>query len=254
MNFNQFFAFLYRDYCIEKSYKIHLITKFTTVVFQLLVFYFLCKHIDINYFNFLFSGILFSRTIHYTLVSLNETIRQEQYWGTIERLILFPQDELITFLYSTATKFVFLIIEILLLVMISHFLGLYYSLLQIIFIFVFTIFSIILLLWIGILISSLTLLFPRGDNLVWLITILIDLLSGIYFPPELLPEPFCFIGKHLPTTSMLTFFRGVLYNQSVLFNKLGYTIIFTFIFTPIAIYCFNYSLRNSLFRGNLVSY
>ncbi|MHB9154822.1 MAG: hypothetical protein ACYC5N_03905, partial [Endomicrobiales bacterium] len=108
-------AFLFRDIAVEKNYRFQLLVKASSILFQLAIFYFLSRFVEKpEYFAFVFVGLLFSRFFQFWLNVFNETIRQEQYWGTAEILFLSPKPHLQVTAAAAAGKFLFLLIELML--------------------------------------------------------------------------------------------------------------------------------------------
>ncbi len=252
---NLILGFLLKEFYIEKSYKLGFLSRTVSVIFQLLIFYFLCKLISPQYFEFLFIGILFSRSVFYSFTSFNEIIRQEQYWETIENLILLPYNEFIIFIISIIPKYLFLFIETIFYLIFANFLGLYFTWLQIIIIvIILTIFNILFIPF-GIFFASITIYVRKGENLSWLIISLIDLLSGIYFSITELPKYLQNISLLLPTTYALNFLRSSLdSNTKIDFHSLTVVLIYSIIFFPISILFFKHVLKVLLKKGSLGVY
>lgn len=253
--FSLIYGFLLKEFYIEKSYKLSFLFKVITTIFQLLIFYFLCKIISSDYFKFLFIGILFSRSMHYTFTSLNEVIRQEQHWGTIETLVLLPYNEITIFISAVIAKYIFLYFEIIFYLIIASFLGANFNIFQVIIIYLVLTFFNILFLCFGLLISSATLLTRKMESLSWLVLSLIDLLSGVYFSPTQLPQILYKISLLLPTTTALSFFRSTMdKNLPLGLNSLLTSILWSLLFYPIAIFLFSFVLKTSLRKGSLENY
>lgn len=247
-------GFLYKELKVLWSYKFYSLLKFFSLIFQILVFYYLCNLISPEYFKFLFLGLLFSRIIYYVLISLVESIKQEQYWGSINILLMLPYKEIKIFLFIFLSKILFLFLEITLYFLISTFLSVKINFLQILFIYIYTTFIISISLGYTFLICSLSILIKKSESIGWLASALLDLLSGVYFQIELLPKPLFIISKILPTTYMLNFLRDAVLNNKYNFSILIYPILLGLIILPFSIIIINKTINKSLVRGDLSLY
>ncbi len=247
-------GFFYRELCIEKSYKINFALKIFSLMFNLVIFYFLCKYISREYFYFLFFGIIFSRIIYYSLLTLNEAIRQEQYWGTIERLILFPGDEVLTHIYLILPKFLFLFIELIAYISIGMLLGISFTLQKLVYLFGFAAIATIVFIGFGLFLAGVILLLKRGDSLGWLTLSLIDILSGVYFPTDALPRQLHGISAILPTTRSLSFFRSLMLESKIDTPDFLFAIVTGILTLPLSVVFFRSVLKIALKKGTLGHY
>ncbi|MFN3550699.1 MAG: ABC transporter permease [Endomicrobiia bacterium] len=251
---NLLLGFLYKELKILFSYKFHSLLKLFSLIFQIVIFYYLCSLISEEYFKFLFLGLLFSRIIYYVLSSLIESIKQEQYWGSFNLLLMLPYKEIKLFFIIFLSKILFLFLEITLYFLISTFLSLKINFLQILFVYVYTIFTISISLGYTFLICSLSIFIKKSESIGWLLSALLDLLSGVYFKTELLPQPLYSISKILPTTYMLNFLRESLLHNKYNFSILVYPTLVGILFLPFSIIVLNKVILKTLVRGDLSSY
>lgn len=247
-------AFLYKEFKVAQHFKFLTITKFFYFLLQIIIFYFISGIISKEYFSFIFLGLIFSRAFHGMVSSSVETLKQEQYLGTT--YILFSSfNELMTIFASVIVKFLFLIIELLVMIFISNiFFNINFTFSHVFLIILFSLFSIICLLWYPIFLLSFSLLINKVENIFLFFTPLIDILSGVYFMPTLLPSPFRYISKLLPTTYILSLLREIILNHKFVFTYLFYPVALGVVLLPLSIIVFNYALRMSLKTGKLTSY
>lgn len=252
--FNLVSAFLYKELKVAQHFKFLTLTKFLYFLFQIIIFYFISGIISKNYFSFIFLGLIFSRTFHGIVSSFVETLKQEQYLGTT--YILFSSfNELMTIFASVIVKFLFLIIELLVMIFISNiFFNINFTLSHVILIILFSLFSITCLLWYPIFLLSFSLLINKVENIFLFLTPLIDILSGVYFMPTLLPLPLRYVSKFLPTTYILSLLRETILNNKFVFTYLFYPTMLGVVLLPLSIITFNYVLRKALKTGKLTSY
>lgn len=251
---NLFLAFVYKEIRTAASFKFITVTKFLYFFLQVSIFYYISRFVSKDYFIFVFLGLLFSRTFHKLVLSFVETLKQEQYYGTV--YILFSTcDELTALLTSAMTKFIFLYVEVILLILLSNmFLNLNFGINQLITIVLWMLWIAICLLWYTILITSVLLTTHKTESLCLSLAYIIDILSGVYFPTTLLPLPLQYVSKLLPTTYMLDFIRMLILQDKFCLSKTLYPTLVGLLLLPWMNVLFNYSLKKALKDGKLVSY
>ncbi|MBN1824062.1 MAG: ABC transporter permease [Endomicrobiales bacterium] len=208
---NLLLAFLFRDLAVEKSYRFNLFVKLLAIFSQVAIFYFLSRYIEKpEYFAFVLVGLVFSSFFQFWLNVFAENIRQEQFWGTLEALFSAPAEHVYVILSSSFGKFVFNIIGM----------ATYVVLGAVVFGMVFrlnaALFLLILLLnvaafaGLGLVSAGFITYFKRGDPASWFVALLVDLLSGVYFPVSVFPEKIRRVSEFLPTTAALDIWRNSL--------------------------------------------
>lgn len=203
---NTLWGFIRRDLSIERKYRFNAALKTAAVLFQLAVFYFISRFLSPDYFPYVFIGIVFSQFFQFWLGVFSESIRQEQYMGTAEVLFCGPRGPLSILLFNGAGRTVLFVIELTLFVAAGicifkvplHWSWEIVGLL-----------GVQTLLWagLGLAAASVIMCFKRGDPVSWLVTVMVDLASGVYFPVALLPEPARAVAGILPTTVALDAWR-----------------------------------------------
>jgi len=251
---NLFLGFLYKEIKILASYRFYFLLKLSSLIFQIIIFYYLCKLISPEYFSFLFIGLIFSKILHYVLTSLIEATKQEQYWGSFEILLMLPYKEFFIFFYMYLSKIFFLFFEILVYILLGKIFGISFTILQIFFIYLYSIFLIAICLGYTILFLASTIFIKKSDSVGWFLTSLVEIFSGVYFSTDLLPKELNFISKILPTTYLLKFMREFIGQKKLNFNLLIYPTILGILILPVSIIFLNYVIKKSLIRGNLSSY
>lgn len=219
-------GFIIRDLSIEKKYRFNAGLKTAAVLFQLAVFYFISRFLNPEYFPYVFIGIVFSQFFQFWLGVFSESIRQEQYMGTAELLFCGPRAPLTILAFGGAGRAVLFAAELAMFVGAGMFIfdvplrwswaipGLL---------------AVQTVLWagMGLAAASVIMCFKRGDPVSWLVTVMVDLASGVYFPVALLPEPARAIAGVLPTTVALDAWRlalgaGAVIPAALWFQQLGW--------------------------------
>jgi ABC-2 type transport system permease protein len=206
-------AFLRRDILVAWSYRLSFISDWINLLVQVVVFNFVGKLIDptvvarlgygadVSYLEFAAIGIALSSFMAIALGRVNTVIRQEQVQGTLESLLLTPTAFTTIQMGSVVYDIVYVPIRTLIFLGLTTLafgagydwsgLGPALGILLVYIPFV----------WgIGIVAAAWTLTFKRGTGVVGLLTTAITLMSGAYFPIDVLPtwlQPF---AKILPMT------------------------------------------------------
>jgi ABC-2 type transport system permease protein len=249
-------AFLLRDIAIEKTYRFNLLSKSLGIIFQLAVFFFLSKLVsNADYFSFVLIGLMFSRFFHFWLTTFAESIRQEQYWGTLEMLFLSPNPAFKIIFSSLSGKLLILLAEMAVYILAGKFLFnavFFFGFFRLIPILILNSLS---LAGLGLVSAAFIMYFKRGDPVNWALSSSFDLLSGVYFPVSVLPFYLRGASKFLPNTSALDAWRKVLLGntfpspESLAIQSLwGFGLIF------LGIFCFRKAYTLSKKNGELGSY
>jgi ABC-2 type transport system permease protein len=109
----------------------------------------------------------------------------------------------------------------------------------------------------GILSAAFILRFKQGNPVTWAIATASELLGGVYFPTEILPDWLQSISHWIPMARALEALRKSLLAHGG-FPEIGphllYLLIFTAVIWPLGIAAFGWSLRRSQHDGTLGHY
>jgi ABC-2 type transport system permease protein len=192
-------AFARRDLLIAWSYKLPFITDWIGMLVQVVIFQFVGKLVRpelvptfegsrATYMEFVAVGIALSSITGIALVRVYSVMRQEQLQGTLEALLLTPTSsstiELGSIVYDVAyvpiRMVLFFALTTLLVGTDFHWVGLLAMLPLLL--------AFIPFAWgIGIMAAAWTITFKRGTGAIGLLTTLLTLGSGAYFPLDVLP-------------------------------------------------------------------
>jgi ABC-2 type transport system permease protein len=214
-------AFLRRDLLIAWSYRLSFISDWINMLVQVVVFNFVGKLIDPDvvrqlgyggsYLEYAAVGIALSSFMAIALGRVNTVIRQEQVQGTLESLLLTPTAFTTIQMGSVVYDIVYVPIRTLIFLgMTTLVFGASYNwsglgpALGILIVY-------IPFVWgIGIVAAAWTLTFKRGTGVVGLLTTAVTLMSGAYFPIEVLPTWLQGFAKILPMTIALKGIRDAM--------------------------------------------
>src|SRR6266702_1005667 len=107
---------------------------------------------------------------------------------------------------------------------------------------------------IGILSATFTLVFKRGDPLLWLVAGLSWLLGGVFYPVEVLPRFLQHAGQLLPITHALTGMRAALLRgppARELLPQIGALAVFGLVGLPVSVLAFHFGVRWANVTGTL---
>jgi ABC-2 type transport system permease protein len=193
-------AFVRRDFLTAISYRMGFVTDIISLLGQVIVFYFVGLLIDesklptysgtqVSYLEYASVGIALGLFLHFALERVATALRGEQMIGTLESLLTTPTRTLTVQLGSVAFDFLYLPLRLcLFLVALSVAFGLHLSpsgivpslLLLIVF---------VPFVWgLGVISAAAVVTFRRGAGLIGFGGLVLGLMSGIYFPTDLLPS------------------------------------------------------------------
>ncbi len=108
----------------------------------------------------------------------------------------------------------------------------------------------------GILSASTTMVLKRGDPLAWVVGLLSTLLSGVYYPVEVLPRELQTLAEFLPTTHVLRALREALLggDAAALRESLGLLVLFFVVLLPLSLAIFLWAVRRARREGSLTHF
>ncbi len=214
-------AFFLRDIAMELRYRFNLAVKILNSLFYMTIFYFVGALIpsgtilfSAGYFPFVFAGLIFSRFFAICVGAGSELVRNEQYWGTAENLFLSPVEPAAIVISGVASKLLLACGEFAVMALVGVLVfGVQLNRFAVLVIPLALVHA-AMFTGIGLVSAGFIMLYKRGDPAGWLLGILVDLASGVYFPVGALPKPFASIAAQLPTTAALNSWRMIMFDGS----------------------------------------
>jgi ABC-2 type transport system permease protein len=117
--------------------------------------------------------------------------------------------------------------------------------------------SIVGIAGLGLLSAGVVLVTKQGDPIAFTLGLLAGLLSGVYYPPEVLPQWLAFLSYLLPTTYGLRALRQTLINNagvSAVANDLAILTLFAAITIPLGLSSFHWGFLKARRDGTLSQY
>jgi len=261
-------AFIRRDFRIHMSYRLSFVLQTGTIFFFLALYYFLSQLVDEqefaasqnitgDYFDYAAVGLALLSILQVGLSSFSQKMREEQTTGTFEALMATPtspslvvlSSALYDLLRSTAFASVLLATAVLFfglqldtdpaslavaLVALVGCLGLFASL--------------------GVAVAACTVIFKQTAALAGMIVSGLALLSGVYFPTDVLPEALQKVADVIPFTWGLDTVRAALLGGEVDTSRLAGLFGSAAVLLPCAVIGFTTAVRRARHTGTLSQY
>lgn len=263
------YAFIKRGFVIMVSYKLNFALTLATIMTQALSFYFIGKifggavssHLAPyggNYTNFVIWGIAFQGFIVSSLTSFSGEIRREQLMGTLELVLLSPT-RLITILFcSSVWNYLFASVYAIATILVAAaFLGLELVSANIMTAVLMLALTVLSTMGIGMISAGVILVTKAGDPVAWVFSSLTILLSGVYYPVEVLPQALRSVSAALPLTYGLEGMRLALMRGAeldVLIDKAAILLVFTLITWILGYLVFYLGFSKARADGSLAQY
>jgi ABC-2 type transport system permease protein len=269
MVFRMFQAFLLRDFRQTVSYKFAFLLDVASVFFSAATFYFVSQLFGAatapqlegyggQYFPFVLIGIAFSTYQTVGLTSFSQSLRQEQFMGTLESIMASPiristfltGSALWDFAYATLEVGFYFLVGFLAFDLTLPKANLWPALAALVL-------TLTTFMGLGILAAAFILLFKRGNPVTWTIATASELLGGVYFPTKILPDWMKRISDWIPMSHALESLRSTLLAGAG-FSEVGPHLAFLGVFSvvvwAVSIFAFQMALKKTQDDGSLSHY
>ncbi len=262
-------AFFVRDFRKTLSYRFAFLLDIGSVVFKAATFYFVAQligtaaapHLDLYggaYFPFVLIGIAFSSYQSVGLNSFAQSLRQEQFMGTLESVLCTPIRIPMFLAGSALWDFFYATFEVALYFLVAMLgFGLRLDQAAIGPALVSAALTLSAFMGLGVMSAAFILRYKRANPVAWLIASAGELFGGVYFPVKILPENMRAISEWIPMTHSLSALRRTLLAGATfadISNDLLYLAAFTVIVWPLGVLTFHFALRRSQADGSLGHY
>ncbi len=206
---------------------------------------------------YLVSGTLYMSLVGVSLNSFQSAIRNEQYSGTLEFLLLSDTPLILTLLYSAVWNYAWNLASI----------GVVFAVLALGFdiplearvapMLVVLVLSTVCIAGIGMVSAGIIMVTKKGDPITWIVATLSGFLSGVLFPVEMLPRWLQMASVALPTTHALSALRKTLIVGSG-FEEVGRELLILALMSsvtiPLGLLSFRMGFRKARRDGTLTEY
>ncbi len=269
MPLSLFFAFLRRDVLSQFSYRLALVLDLLAILSSVATFYYVGRLFGPNasaaieryggdYFSFVLIGIAFSAYQGAGLRSFAQSIRQEQYLGTMEAVLAAPVSVPVFLLASAQWDFLYATLQAVVYVLAGAlFFGLRFPDANLPAAATMLVLTLAACMSLGMLSAAFVVRFKRGDPVALLLLTVSELLGGVFFPVAVLPDWLRRLAQLVPMTHALeglrlTLLKGAglsqVYREA---SALGLCIV---VFLPLGFWFFQRSLKAARRDGSLGHY
>ena len=256
-------AFFKRDMVIDLSYKLSFAFEALDILFAIAAFYFLAGLLGDKTpqgyasFPFILIGMSVNGYMTASLVCFAQGIRGNQLMGTLKAVLVTRTSPPAIVLLSSLYPLVRAAVDGGLYLLGGILFG--FSLARANFAAAGLVFlaSLVAFSSIGILSATFTLVFKRGDPLLWMVGSLSWLLGGVFYPLEVLPRYLQQAAQLLPITHALDGMRAALLGGAgvrELLPQMGALAIFGVVGLPVSLVGFSWAVRRARVTGTLGHY
>lgn len=262
-------AFLVRDFYTEISYRLAFAIGIGGILFRAFVFYFLSQLIgesatpllqpySDDYFSFVLIGIAFGGYFGVGLTGFARALRRAQTTGTLEAMMVTPAPVSLVIVGSAVWSYVYTTFRVLVYLLIGTLLlGLNLGNANYPAALVILLLSIISFASIGIIAASVIMVVKRGDPITTLFGNLANLIGGVFYPVEILPNWLQAIANLLPITYALRAMRLSLLGGASwpeLLPDIAALLLFCLVLFPLSLLLFRYAVQRARLDGTLAHY
>jgi ABC-2 type transport system permease protein len=265
----QALAFIRRDFQTQASYRLDFFMSVTGMLIRVSIFYFISQilgtavspYLDrygTDYFHFALLGVAFYPFIGLSANSLADAVHEYQHTGTLEVLFLSPTPILASLIMSTLWRYCWAFAESLFYLLAA---GLFFQA-HLAWANIFSAVLVVLLTvlanaGLGFINASFVLVTKRTSPLARLLGLVTNLLAGLYYPVDVLPDWLRLLSRLLPATYSLDALRRTML-QSASLHHVGHDLLalagFTLVLLPVGLVAFRYAVRWAKIDGSLSQY
>lgn len=253
-------AFLKRDVATDLSYRLSFLLEAAHAGVAVAAFYFFSQLLGsqrpegYGSFPFLLVGMAVNAYMTTCLVCFSQTIRGGQMAGTLKAILVTPTPPTAFLVYSSTYPFIRASCDAMVYAMAGMLFGLSISGMNVLAAGLVLLLSLLAFSSIGIISATFTLVFKRGDPLLWLFGSASWLLGGVLFPTNLLPPLLRHIATLLPITHAVNGMRAALLTGAsprAISSDLGALALFALIAVPTSLLAFSRGVEHVKRMGTL---
>jgi ABC-2 type transport system permease protein len=262
-------AFIERDFLTAWSYRASFITDFVSLGGHVIVFYFVGRLVDASrlpayngqsssYLQWASVGIALGIFMHFALERVAGAVRNEQLMGTFESVLVTPTRTATFQIGSVSFDLLYLPIRTaVFLGSIALAFGLHYEPAGIVPALLLVLAFVPFVWGLGLVCAAAVVTFRRGANAIGFASILLGLLSGVYFPISLLPDWLRVVAERNPVALAIDGMRSSLIGGSGLGDALGTLLVLIpagALSLAVGAFLFRLAMRRELRLGTLGLY
>lgn len=253
-------AFIRRDLATDVSYRLSFVLEVAHVAIAVAAFFYVSKLVGATRvqgyapFAFILVGMAVNAYMTTCFVCFAQTIRGSQLGGTLKAVLATPTTPAEFLLGSSIYPFLRASIDTAVYLAAGIVFGLAASNANLLAAALVFVLSLLAFSSIGVVSASVTLMFKRGESLLWLFASGSWLLGGILYPIELLPAPLQRSAALLPITHAANGMRGALLagaSPLALWPDLRALVLFALVGFPLSLALFNLAIQRARREGTL---
>ncbi len=261
-------AFLKRDLAIELTYRTSFVFQVGSIVFTVIFFAILSSLVGESstsyldpyggtYLSFVFLGIAFNSFMFNGLTSFGNQVREAQLAGTLEAVLMTPVSLSVFVLSSGLWGHVQTFLRSLAYVIAGMIMGMNLNDANLPGAFLILVLGVLAFDALGIMGAAVVMLTKRGLSFMGVFSTASALLSGVFFPLQILPGQIKWVAAFIPSTYALeglrlALLRGV--STSALLPQWGPLVLFDVLLLPLAFWIFRLSAQRVMMNGSLLHY
>jgi len=259
-------VFLKRGMLTMLSYKMAFVLGLVNMFLGVASFYFMAKLVGSSdmleqyggdYLSFLIVGVVFQSFTGMALNTFNSSIRGEQNMGTLEYLLMSKTRLGSVLFYSSAWSFLSTAFSAVIMLALSSVVFGVKMDANVPVLLLVTLLTVVGMAGLGMMSAGIIMVTKQGDPVTWIVGAASGLLSGIYFPPDLLPPWLRAISLALPTTHALAALRQALLTGAT-FTAMQRPLLilaaFCVVTVPLGLLTFRWGFNKSRKDGTLAFY
>jgi ABC-2 type transport system permease protein len=254
-----------REYASKRTYRLAFLLDILFAVANLLMFFFISRALDVqpgvgltgapSYFAFVLVGIALTNVVGAASTGLAYRIREEQFTGTLEALLVQPIRltelsaglAMYPFLLAMARAALYILVG-------GGLLGVAFGGASWLGFAVMLVASALAFAGLGILLGAVVLVVKRGEALVGLLTYALGILGGAFFPIEVLPGWIEALALVAPTRFAFDGVREAIFQGSGWVGDAAVLFAFAAVSIPVANFLFRQAVEYSRREGSLGQY
>ena len=261
---NRVLTLVRREYASRRTYRLAFLLDLMFGIANLLVYYFISRTLEVaadsnlgvsSYFAYVLVGIAITNVIGSASTGLAYRVREEQFTGTLEALMVQPVTltELSAglagypFLFSMGRAAVYILVG-------GSLLGIDFGRTDWFGFVTMLLVSALAFGSLGIILGGVMLVVKRGEALVWLFTYALGILGGAFFPISTLPDWLQPIARIVPTRFAFEGLRRAIFLGEDWANDAVILLLIGIISFPLANYFFARAVDHTRRAGTLTQY
>ena len=259
-------TFFIRDMKIFASYKLLLFTTFFGIIMNAILFFYFSKLVDSSpnpylngsYYMYVIYGVAATDLSVVVINRLNNEIRDYQLTGVIDSLLSSYHSDLKVLILSYPFGIFMALIRFFIYIFLASFISgqNIFDINNLPYLILIITLYIAVIIGIGLMAASITVLFKRGNPILYIYFFLSSSIGGVFFPPTVFPYYVQFVSELMPIKILLDILRD--FQTGFQFINVGEKLLillcYALIFLVSGFFLMKFSLRMARMKGQLTNY